>query len=524
MAGLLNGVKNGLKVGTMSGIAVKNAVAPKLKLMKQINLIFPHQLFEESPLFANHYPVWLVESYLFFNQYAFHKQKLLFHRASMRYYADYLRKRGYAVHYIERHEPGSEIRTLIPALNQQGVKVIHYIDPTDDWLSRRLVQASEKAGVELKSHQTPLFLNSVNDLAEFFKPDKKQFSQTDFYKKQRKKRNVLLTDDQKPFGGKWTYDADNRKKYPKKKQPPSVSHPAADKYFLQAIDYVKNHYSENPGSIPEKPLYPHTHQSAKKWLYDFLKERFAEFGPYEDAIVKDAHFLHHSVLTPMMNVGLITPAEVLETTLKYGRDNDIPINSTEGFIRQIMGWREFMRGLYQFQGRNMRTRNFWNFHRNIPPSFYDGTTGIEPVDVTIKKLLKTGYLHHIERLMILGNFMLLCEFHPDEVYRWFMELFIDAYDWVMVPNIYGMSQFADGGLMATKPYISGSNYIMKMSDFGKGDWQATWDGLFWRFMDVHRDFFTGNPRLNMLIRTFDKMDAVKKAQHLENAEKYFNNL
>ena len=160
----------------------------------------------------------------------------------------------------------------------------------------------------------------------------------------------------------------------------------------------------------------------------------------------------------------------------------------------------------------------------MPAAFYTATTGIEPVDDAIRTVLQTGYCHHIERLMVLGNFMLLCEIDPDEVYRWFMELFIDAYDWVMVPNVYGMSQFADGGLMSTKPYISSSNYILKMSNYSKGDWQATWDGLFWRFMHTHRDFFLKNPRLSMLVRTFDKMTPQKQNAHLQRAEAYLAQL
>ena len=160
----------------------------------------------------------------------------------------------------------------------------------------------------------------------------------------------------------------------------------------------------------------------------------------------------------------------------------------------------------------------------MPAAFYTATTGIEPVDDAIRTVLQTGYCHHIERLMVLGNFMLLCEIDPDEVYRWFMELFIDAYDWVMVPNVYGMSQFADGGLMSTKPYISSSNYILKMSNYSKGDWQATWDGLFWRFMHTHRDFFLKNPRLSMLVRTFDKMTSQKQNAHLQHAEAYLAQL
>ena len=225
-----------------------------------------------------------------------------------------------------------------------------------------------------------------------------------------------------------------------------------------------------------------------------------------------------------MNVGLLSPKHVISKSLDFSKNNNISINSTEGFIRQIIGWREFIRGIYKAKGSYERTLNYWGFKRKIPRSFYTGETGIEPIDSSIKKVLKTGYLHHIERLMILGNFMLLCEFDPDEVYKWFMELFIDSYDWVMVPNVYGMSQFADGGLMSTKPYISSSNYVYKMSDYKKGEWDIVWDGLFWRFMDKQRDFFIKNPRLRMLVNTFDKMSSEKKENHIINAEKFLDKI
>jgi len=213
---------------------------------------------------------------------------------------------------------------------------------------------------------------------------------------------------------------------------------------------------------------------------------------------------------------------VVDEILSYADDHQIPINNTEGIIRQIIGWREFIRGVYESQGARERTTNHLNFDKKIPDSFYTASTGIEPIDITISKLLKTGYSHHIERLMVLGNFMLLCEIDPDEVYRWFMEMYIDAYDWVMVPNVYGMSQFADGGLMSTKPYISGSNYLMKMSDYPKGKWQEVWDGLFWRFMDTHRNVFQKNPRMRMLLSTLDKMDEKKK--HLDNARNWLESM
>jgi deoxyribodipyrimidine photolyase-related protein len=295
-------------------------------------------------------------------------------------------------------------------------------------------------------------------------------------------------------------------------------------YFEEAIDYVNTHFNTNIGKLHQSPIYPTTFDEAERWLQQFFKTRIEEFGVYEDTIVNDQHFLNHSVLSPLINVGLLTPSEVLSEVLDYANSHNIPINSLEGFIRQILGWREFIRGVYEVKGSEERIKNFWNHSQKIPASFYSGTTGILPIDQTIKKILKTGYAHHIERLMVLGNFMLLCEFDPDSVYQWFMELFIDAYDWVMVPNVYGMSLYADGGIMSTKPYISSSNYIKKMSDYPNGNWQTIWDGLFWRFMDKHRSFFSKNPRLNMLVGTLDKMSDDKKFQHLKIAENFLASL
>jgi deoxyribodipyrimidine photolyase-related protein len=360
---------------------------------------------------------------------------------------------------------------------------------------------------------------------------KKQYFQTDFYVWQRKRMGLLLEGNGKPLGGKWTYDSDNRQRYPKGMQPPRVQWPNPNMHVAEAQQYVETHFANNPGRLNpvisiglENCFYPVTHAEARQWLNDFLQHRFAEFGPYEDAMVASERFLHHSVLTPMLNIGLLTPAEVLDAALVYASENDIPLQSLEGFVRQIIGWREFIRLVYLREGPKQRTNNYWGFTRKIPAAFYTGHTGIEPIDIVIRKTLESGYCHHIERLMVLGNFMLLCEFDPDEVYRWFMELFIDAYDWVMVPNVYGMTQFADGGLMTTKPYISGSAYLLKMGDWQKGPWQQTWDGLFWHFMDKQRAFFSKNPRLGMLLNTFDKMDAAKRNNHLLHATNYLASL
>ena len=492
--------------------------------MKAINLIFPNQLFEHSQLLENGFPIFLVEELLFFKHYNFHKQKIAFHRATMKHYEAFLISKNIEVDYIESSKDISDIRELIPYLKSLGITNITYIDPVDNWLQKRIAKGCLDNSIEKNVYDSPLFLNTKEDLQPFFRSDKKKYHQTSFYTAQRNNRHILIDPDGKPTGGKWTFDAENRKKYPAKKIPPAIQFPDVDSFYKEALEYVDKNFSTNIGQLTTNALYPTNFKTSKLWFQQFLEQRFLEFGTYEDAIVAENSILNHSVLTPMLNIGLITPAYVIEHSIDFAKTNNIPINSLEGFVRQIIGWREFIRGMYESRGSDERTRNFWGFTKKIPKSFYDGTTGIYPIDQTIKKTLETGYCHHIERLMVLGNFMLLCEFDPDEVYRWFMELFIDSYDWVMVPNVYGMSQFADGGLMATKPYISGSNYLMKMSNYKKGEWQAVWDGLFWRFMDTHRSFFRQNPRLGMLVAMFDKMPQEKRHKHLENAELYLAQL
>lgn len=487
--------------------------------MKTASLVFPNQLFEHNPAVIKTNLVYLVEESLFFKQYNFHKQKLAFHRASLKFYQDYLKKEKKQVVSVESNSELSDIRKLVPHLKKKGIDEIYFTEVVDDWLEKRIVTSAELSGLKIQQFKSPMFLNSKDDLTEFFK-GRKRYSQTDFYIHQRKKLNILIDDDKTPVGVKWTYDSDNRLKYPSNKKPPKVNFPAINKYSREASAYVEKNFPNNYGVINEQFNYPVTFEESKKWFRQFLETRFEEFGAYEDAIVANEIILNHSLLTPMLNVGLLTPDYILKTTLALAEKKKIPLNSLEGFIRQIIGWREFIRAVYELKGIEQRTKNYWNFKRKIPESFWSGETGIEPLDITIKKVLETGYCHHIERLMVIGNFMVLCEFDPDDVYRWFMELFIDAYDWVMVPNVYGMSQFADGGLMSTKPYISGSNYLMKMSDYKKGDWRLIWDGLFWRFMDKHREFFLSNPRLGMLIKTFDKMDITKKQNLLSTAENF----
>ena len=492
-------------------------------MVNSVILIFPHQLFQNHPALKKSQVIYLVEETLLFRQYHFHRQKLVLHRASMKFYESWLQENKHTVHYIETCTKENDCRVLIANLAQQGVKRIEIAALADDWLLKRIQRACKIHHVTLYIYDSPNFLNTVKDTDDYFNK-KKAYFQTDFYIWQRKKNNILLEWDAEPIGGKWSFDEDNRKRFPKKEQAPSLKMPEEREFIIEAKKYVEKHFPNNYGALHTQCLFVVTFDDAIKWLDNFLKNRFEKFGIYEDAIVAKEHVLHHSVLSPMLNIGLLQPGQIIQATLAVSDKYNIPLNSLEGFIRQIMGWREFIHLVYEREGVEQRTTNYWKFKRKIPRSFWTGETGIPPIDLTIKKILKIGYCHHIERLMVLGNFMQLCEFDPDEVYRWFMEMFIDAYDWVMVPNVYGMTQFADGGLMVTKPYISGSNYLMKMSDYEKGAWQSVWDGLFWRFMHVHRSFFLKNPRLGMLVNMYDKMDKDKQELHLTNAEQFLKRL
>ncbi|UJH70342.1 FAD-binding domain-containing protein [Ornithinimicrobium sp. INDO-MA30-4] len=214
------------------------------------------------------------------------------------------------------------------------------------------------------------------------------------------------------------------------------------------------------------------------------------------------------------------PGAIVERALEVGESDDIPLASVEGFVRQIIGWREFMRATYLLWGRQMRTSNRLEHARSVDEGWWTGETGLPPVDHVIKRLLSSGYAHHIERLMVLGNAMCLLRIDPDEVYEWFMEMFIDSYDWVMVPNVYAMSQFASGEAITTKPYVSGSNYLKKMSDLPPGEWRAEWDGLYWAFVSDHREVFEANFRSRMMTKMWDGMDEAKQREHLDRAAKW----
>ncbi|MEM6471857.1 MAG: cryptochrome/photolyase family protein [Planctomycetota bacterium] len=501
-----------------------------------ILLVFPHQLFAKHPGLqqrkGDEVPerIILIEDSLFFGDAhhpaKFHKQKLWLHRSTMKRYGEMLSKKGHDVKYVKFDSEKSLTEQLEKNVPKSKRKThdLAAADPVDFLLEKRLKRAAKSLGMDLRLLPTPGFLNTRQENAEYRK-GKKRWFMADFYKWQRTRFDILMDGDE-PVGGQWSFDESNRKKVPKKLlgSIPKLEFPQKrNEIETGAVESVENDFADNPGKL-DTLLYPTDHVSAKKWLKCFLSQRFGLFGDYEDAIVEGQSWLWHSVLTPMMNTGLLTPKEVIKATTDFIDDHDVPLNSAEGFIRQVIGWREFMRATYEDLGVKMRTTNHWKHHRAMPQCFYDGSSGIEPVDDAIQRALETGYCHHIERLMVLGGFFFLCEIDPDDIYRWFMEMFVDSYDWVMVPNAYAMSQNADGGLITTKPYFSGSSYVKKMSNHKSGPWCDVWDGLYWRWIWNHHDELARNPRWAMMCSMAKKMETRKRNQHIKNAEEFLRRL
>ena len=487
-------------------------------------LVFPNQLFHSHPALDRSRPVFIIEDSLFFGDIHypchFHLQKILYHRLTILRYQERLIEEGYQSTILP-YSPQKTIVETLESLHKKGFTKIYCVEAEDFLLNKRLRNVCTKKNISLHLFPSPLFLTTP-EIADSFFNDEKGYLMAKFYIFQRKRLKILVDPSGKPTGGQWSFDEENRKKLPSSVHVPKVSFLKLSEADQLTLERTQKEFPKAVGvSSQSRP--PCTHLEATVALNEFLKVRFENFGLYEDAISREHSLLFHSYLTPALNIGLITPDDVIQKTLRFAEVNRIPLNSLEGFVRQIIGWREFIRHLYRREGVRMRNLNFFNHHRPIPPSFYNATTGIPIIDHTIQKLHQSAYCHHIERLMVLGNFMLLCEFDPHEVYRWFMEFFIDSYDWVMVPNVYGMSQFADGGIFATKPYISSSNYILKMSDEKKGDWQKIWDGLFWRFIHLHRDFFGSNFRLSMMVRQLEKMAPEKRESHLLHAEHFLKN-
>ena len=482
-----------------------------------------NQLFDEKYLekFKKDHIFYMAEDFQLCTYEKHHKNKILLFLSSMRSHADRLKKSKFKIEYSTIEEKTFTLDYTVKLkkiIKSKKITEISSFEIEDKFFEKKISNFTKKENINWNIVQTPMFLNSRENFKKYLSKSKKPFMAV-FYKDTRRELDILIKKDGTPEGGKWSFDEDNRNKLPKNISIPKFPKIKETSHTKKLKLIIEKHFKDHPGNV-ENFWFATEYEDVIKLLNFFIKEKSNLFGDYEDAVDQKDNILFHSALSPYINLGLITPELILKKILDFHKKSKIRLNSLEGYIRQVIGWREFMRGIYQSYSNEMETRNFFKQNRKMKKSWYDGSTGLPPLDYAIKNALKYGWSHHIERLMILSNIMNLCEIKPNIVYKWFMEMFVDSSDWVMVPNVYGMGLFSDGGIFATKPYICGSSYFMKMMDFKKGEWCNTMDGLYWRFINRNRNFFLKNPRLSMMVRIFDKMKAERKKLILAEAEKF----
>jgi deoxyribodipyrimidine photolyase-related protein len=479
---------------------------------KSLTLVLADQLFIDHFTLQDDGDVVMVESLTESKRLNYHKLRLTYLFTCMRHFRDFLLSKGKNVYYFELTK-GVEFETVIKKLKQDfGYTKLKIYTPNNKFFDKKLQLIVSNLEMEYEGVENPMFLTSKSDFRGYLSTtgSKSQLRMADFYIWQRKRLNVLLDRYQKPLGGSWSHDKYNRKKLPKYVEFKQDLDYYKSEYFDKVRTQVQNLFANNPGKVDNIWL-PVTHEQAHKKLQYFLENILLDFGDFEDAMTSHNDFVFHSVLSPMLNVGLLTPRQVLDSLASYLSQNPsiliTKINSIEGFIRQIIGWREWVKGMYDNKyDESFLELNFFRATNPLPDYFYRPSLYLKeleqntPLKTVLLKVEKLGWCHHIERLMILANWMTLNEYDPAECYNWFASQFVDAAEWVMVPNVMGMGTFSDGGIYATKPYISGGNYIKKMSDYPHSStWEKLWTDKFWSFIEKHRVFFQTQPRLSMLL-------------------------
>ena len=484
---------------------------------KTLRLILGNQLFPlEIQNIEDRETVFMCEDFGLCTYEKHHKSKIALFFNAMRSFRDSLEAANIDCIYYDFNNKfeDSYIKKLSSEIKDNKFSCIRFFEIEDKPFENEVMQMISDLDIKCEVLNTPMFLDSRESFKNFV-GDKKFLLQANYYKKARKEMDILI-ENQKPVGGKWSFDDENRKKLPKGYIIPKLPVIKERGDSDEISNFINTEFNDHPGNINN--IFPYTTEQALDWLDTFFEERFKDFGPYEDAIFMGEHFQLHSALSSSMNLGIITPQQIITKAKDYAEANDIPLNSLEGFVRQIIGWREFIRGIYQNFSEKMIDANYWNHNRKLSEAWYTGDTGIAPLDDAIKGALEFGYTHHINRLMVLASIMNMSRIHPSEIYKWFMEMFVDSSEWVMVPNVFGMGTFADGGIFATKPYISGSSYILRMSNFKKGDWCEIVDGLYWKFIEDNKEFFAKNPRLSLMIRALEKLDQERKLRIFKAAE------
>lgn len=441
----------------------------------KIFLILPTQLFKDIKILKKYDIIYLIEEPYYLNP-TFHKQKLLLHISSLKYYFDYLLKHSINVKYIKYDKINYE-----EILKNDKITMYNPID-------KYIINKFKKFDMEYLN--TPLFLNTIEELDYYYnlKKENKRFTNIDFYKWMRVKLNILIKDS-KPLYDNWSFDKENRNPFDKEYIEYDIDI-YNNKYIKYGKLYVNNHFKDAFGNFDEI-YYPNNHKEAEKHLNIFIKNKLFDFGKYQDSISKDVVYGNHANISALINIGLLTPKYVIDTIITYFnkyKDKKKIINSVEAIIRQILGWREYMRFIYIYHRNDIIKHDPINNKQSIPKNWYTGNTSLGILNHYIEKVQNYAYLHHIERLMIINNLFILCEIKFIDIYNWFMICFIDSYDWVMVPNIYmNLSSLNKDIKYMTKIYIASDNYIRKMSDFkNKKDFEII-NTLYWNFVKKNKN-------------------------------------
>ncbi|WP_420572161.1 cryptochrome/photolyase family protein [Kordia sp.] len=451
-----------------------------------------------------------------------HIQKVVAFFKSMRSFADWLTINEHTVIYYTLDDAKNQqdlIQNLQQLISEHHIEKFEYQLPDEYRLDEQLKAFCEKITIETKAVDSEHFLTSRTDFADFFK-GKKQIVMEYFYRDMRKKYDIMMLNAKNPEGGKWNFDQSNRKKW--KGSPEIPQEKQLENSVVAIYEMIQKAEVVTIGNIDvENFHWPTNRADCLKLLNYFCEELLVHFGDYQDAMHTDEYFLFHSRLSFAMNSKMLHPKEVIETVISYWRAHKetIDISQVEGFVRQILGWREYMRGMYWKEMPNYRTLNALNNTNSLPDFFWTGNTKMNCMKHAISQSLNKAYAHHIQRLMVTGNFALLTQTHPDEVDKWYLGIYIDAIEWVEITNTRGMSQFADGGLVATKPYVSSGSYINKMSNYCKGcaykvskketEDACPFNALYWNFLDEKQAYFKDNQRMSMMMSLLNKMDKTK---------------
>lgn len=418
-------------------------------------------------------------------------------------------------------------------IEQHNFTHFEYQLPDEYRLDQQLIQLCQSLKISYKVYDSEHFLATRNELGDFFS-GKKTFLMESFYRYMRKKHDVLMEGNQ-PLTGKWNYDEENRKKLP-------VQHKPIDPLIFnldvsEIVSMIEKANCKTIGTInPKAFLWPVNRKQSLELLDFFVTECLPFFGTFQDAMTPSEWSIYHSRISFSMNVKMISPKEVIDRAIEelQRRPDEIQYNQLEGFVRQIIGWREYMRGIYWNQMPDYSQLNYFNHQNKLPDWFWTGNTKMNCLKHSIKQSLDYAYAHHIQRLMITGNFALLAGIHPDEVDQWYLGIYIDAIEWVEITNTRGMSQFADGGIVGTKPYVSSASYIDKMSHYcgscfykksiKTGEKACPFNSLYWNFYDRHQDKLSKNPRIGMMYNVWNKMKSEDKIALLEQADTYLKNI